>query len=459
VTGTSVAAFEPQADPGRLPFVKLRPGPGRSANEVHGHQRGRLNRAVIEAVAELGYDAVTVRRVATAAGVSTRTFYQHHSSLDHCLESGYALVVNELLSELDRARVGASGGEASARRLIEAFVAKLTGDPQAARLMLVEAESAGPAMAVEAQRAIRLLGERIAIGIGFDTGGSKLPPLLVDGLGTGVLGVARSHLLGERLAELSSPGLVGALASWALAHHDSSAAQLHELDRLVNRRAAEATLAAPVSSSNADPAGGEGAAASGERSLLLTAALKLAAGGAGSLNVASISSTAGLSKRAFCRHFPSVDDCLVEALETRSSTAFARAERNAVAGATPSRRAYRVVSSLYADLAGGHALSGASLSGLRLAGRRGADARERLTAHVARLLGRASGLPANGGVASVASAAALWSAIEAHGADRGAAAFDRTPHTGALAYLALVPLFGNADAIAAVRDENTSGEA
>ena len=48
-------------------YPKLRPGPGRSAEDVAAHQRGRLQEAMVELVAEHGYNAVAVAALSNRA--------------------------------------------------------------------------------------------------------------------------------------------------------------------------------------------------------------------------------------------------------------------------------------------------------------------------------------------------------------------------------------------------------
>jgi AcrR family transcriptional regulator len=53
------------------PFSKLRPGPGQSASDVAADQRARIQKAMIEMVAERGYETVKIRELVLLAGVSS----------------------------------------------------------------------------------------------------------------------------------------------------------------------------------------------------------------------------------------------------------------------------------------------------------------------------------------------------------------------------------------------------
>lgn len=122
--------------------AKLKPGPGRSAREVSHHQRSRIEDAMATLVVKSGYEAVTVRELAQAAGVSTRSFYQHYADKEDCFLHTYRSTAQRLLS-------GAESVGVIARRW--------QGEPGAARLMLIEAYAAGPTVVREACRVERLI--------------------------------------------------------------------------------------------------------------------------------------------------------------------------------------------------------------------------------------------------------------------------------------------------------------
>ena len=87
----------PVKEPGRIPlpsreYERLRPGPGRSREEVAADQRDRLQRALVELVAEYGYRSLTVRTLSRRARISSGAFYKHYRSTDECFLSTYDLV-------------------------------------------------------------------------------------------------------------------------------------------------------------------------------------------------------------------------------------------------------------------------------------------------------------------------------------------------------------------------------
>src|SRR5262245_13620378 len=62
-------------------FPRLSSGPRKmEAEAVARHQRGRLEGAMVEAVARRGFGETTLRELVSLAGVSKATFYEHFKS-------------------------------------------------------------------------------------------------------------------------------------------------------------------------------------------------------------------------------------------------------------------------------------------------------------------------------------------------------------------------------------------
>lgn len=392
---------------------------------------------------EEGFASITVRGLTDRAGVSTRSLYECFPSsedvpsLEACLVHAQLLTMSELLAYLARARSGAADDEARVRRVVGALVSALADDPEAARLLLAELPGAGPTATRQARRAWRLIGEQLAESAGLDPRRADLPPHHIAGLGAGVLGVGRARLLAGRLNDLRSPDMAESLSRWVLSLRDVPTARLRQLDRRAACRAAEAELAAPVPSSKC-PAKEEGVdARAGDRALLRAAARRLAADrGRRDLRVEKVCALAGLSRGCFNRCFEDVEDCLVEAIEEEATAALARAS----ACVAENESTLQVVASLSIGLAR------PGVASLAQCGERGLRSREILIAHTAGLLdARLPRVPIGWGSTAAASAAALWGVIEAEVDEEGI-----RPSPSGRAYLALAPLTGPTEAIAAL---------
>src|SRR4051794_6931013 len=77
-------------------FPRLTSGPGGiGRRHTERHQRGRLEGAMVAAVAQHGYPETTVSELVGLAGVSKSTFYEHFASKEECFLRTFETVVNE----------------------------------------------------------------------------------------------------------------------------------------------------------------------------------------------------------------------------------------------------------------------------------------------------------------------------------------------------------------------------
>lgn len=323
----------------RAPYAKLKPGPGRSAAEVARHQRVRIHSAMVEIVAEHGYEAVTLRGLAQAAGVSTRAFYQHYSSKHDCFWSVHQLIVRRLLRSAGSAQAGLHDPRDRIRHAVQAIVREWDRNPRAARLMLIDAQTAGPDALMRVRKANRSIGASL-----FERGSvseALIPPLFVEGVIAGITAVVRSRLLGQKEVPLRDSR--DELTRWALSYQDSTALEIAALNFIPRRRGMQ--LSSPVSSSR-----GEEDGASTPRSnlaLLLSSTSKLAATEKqGSVTLEKILATAGVSRRSFNDHFEDLDDVLIAAEELHAQAALVHARHASGNGLTAEGSVYRIVSAL-----------------------------------------------------------------------------------------------------------------
>ena len=91
---SKVKALPWRGDP--LPRGRHKMAPG----TVRSSQRQRLLRAIVECVADRGFEATTVSMVVATARVSSNAFYEHFSDKTDCFLQACDEVAGELLSEL-----------------------------------------------------------------------------------------------------------------------------------------------------------------------------------------------------------------------------------------------------------------------------------------------------------------------------------------------------------------------
>jgi AcrR family transcriptional regulator len=192
-------------------YPKLRPGPHGSAQEgVASNQRARLYRAMIEVVATRGYEASTAVELCALAGVSKRALYQRFpGGKQECFLATYNIIVRR--AEMRILAAGRCGPDvpAGAGRLerlgavVEAFAYEVAADPNAARLVLVEAFDAGPAALARTERTRQQVERVISWSLREDSDASAPSPLIVKRIVADGARVVRAHLLDGRAAELA----------------------------------------------------------------------------------------------------------------------------------------------------------------------------------------------------------------------------------------------------------------
>ncbi len=287
---------------------------------------------MVELVAEHGYGAVPVARLAKHAGVSKRDFYKHFASKEECFLATYDIIVKRSL----RGVLGAVEGEDDWRERLRlgfrAFAGQIADHPEAARLALVEVFAVG-AIAVEPVRRTNQAFEAL-LADACAGESDRLPRLLVKGIVAGCGLVARARLLSGRQGQ---PALDGdELIEWGLSLCDDDAVRLRGL------RAAGASprpAVAEVPLSKAPPGD--------ERALILVATERLARReGYATLTVSRVRAAAGVSRRGFDTHFVGVADCFRATLGNLSSRALATAEPSFLTADSWASGVHRMIAAL-----------------------------------------------------------------------------------------------------------------
>lgn len=119
------------------------------------NQRERIVTALVDTVAERGYNATTVAHITKAASVSRRTFYEHFSSKDECFVAAYDTVMEQLRERVSEGIEGAEDWPYAVKAGIGAMLAFLATNPHLARLCMVEALVAGPVVVERYDAAIQ----------------------------------------------------------------------------------------------------------------------------------------------------------------------------------------------------------------------------------------------------------------------------------------------------------------
>jgi AcrR family transcriptional regulator len=166
----------PEEELGPLPAGRH----GFSREQVAHNQRERLIAGLATAVAEHGYNEVTITHITKAAKVSRRVFYANFESKEECFLAAFDVVVAHV-RELIAAAVGAAPdwphqAIAAARESL----AFLASEPDLARLCLVEAQGAGAAVAARFLAAVGELVPPLERGREERSDERPLPPTTED---------------------------------------------------------------------------------------------------------------------------------------------------------------------------------------------------------------------------------------------------------------------------------------
>jgi AcrR family transcriptional regulator len=412
-------------------YPKLKPGPGLSTEDVAAHQRGRLREAMVELVAEHGYNGFAVATLSNRASVSKRDFYKHFAGKEECFLATYDSIVNHSV----RGILAAAEGEEEWRERLRlgslAFAGQIAGSPDAARLALVEVFAAGPIAVEPMLRTRRLFEALVAKNLAFADGPPRLPRLVVKGIVAGGGRMAQARLLSGHVREPVLDG--GELLEWALSFRDDDVVRLRGLG----------VAGAPL------PAAAAEMPLADERALILAATARLASeGGYATLTVPRVRATAGVSRRSFDSHFEGVTDCFLATLEMLGGRTLAAAAPLYLTADDWASGVHRMIAGLCRHLACDPAfpeIFSPSLEAIQW--------RSEMTARLATMLRR--GAPPEqqpSGFAAEASVGAIWGVIHHFVAiGRGAQLPIAAPM---LSYLALAPALGGAAAVDVILAEN-----
>jgi AcrR family transcriptional regulator len=205
-------------------------GPRRLPGDlVRAIQRERLLVGMLRAVSELGYRTTNVQDVIERAGVSRPTFYEHFSNKDDCFLAAFDTASQRLHDQV--ASAADAGGEVWRDRLRGAFDALLSfaiAEPEAARMVIVEARAATPDAAL---RRVALLD---SFATCIDTNVRKLLPagtthsaVTASGVVGGVESLLYARINKNQMDDL--PALLPSLMYFAVLPYEGHLAASEEL--------------------------------------------------------------------------------------------------------------------------------------------------------------------------------------------------------------------------------------
>lgn len=170
--------------------------------EVIRDQRERLLAAVPGVVAERGYEATSVADIVKAAAVSRNAFYKNFGDKQECFAAAHEIGHERLFDLLTQPCEPDATSEERVQRTLGAALDALASEPAVARLLFVEAPSAGDGIALRYHEWLQRYGTLLrAVVPGMPPKSSPVPEVegvIVGGIASRIA----SEVLQDRAAQL-----------------------------------------------------------------------------------------------------------------------------------------------------------------------------------------------------------------------------------------------------------------
>jgi AcrR family transcriptional regulator len=188
-------------------------------DEVLRDQRERLLDAVPRVVAERGYEAMSVADIVKAAAVSRNAFYKNFSDKQECFATAHDAGHERLFEVLVQRCEDGATIEERVERSLAAGLSAVASEPDMARLLFVEAPSAGEEIALRYHEWLRRYGTLLRAAAP-DLPPQSIPGPEVEGVIVGGIAsrIASEVLHGQtaRLRDLTAPLVEYVLAFYRL---------------------------------------------------------------------------------------------------------------------------------------------------------------------------------------------------------------------------------------------------
>jgi AcrR family transcriptional regulator len=184
-----------------------------SRDLIESHQRERVLEAATGVFAKRGYPNTTIDHIVAAARVGVGSFYALFDGKEDC----FAQVFDRII-ELGRARImqaipADASWEEQARSALRALLDLIAEEPHAARIALVEVQTAGPESLARYEDLLESLIPVLRKGRSLTPVGAELPDTFEDATIAGVAWLLHQRLVGGDLDDVQQllPDLVGIL--------------------------------------------------------------------------------------------------------------------------------------------------------------------------------------------------------------------------------------------------------
>jgi AcrR family transcriptional regulator len=420
-------------------------------------QRERVVGAMIDLSARRGYPRVGIADVCSLAGVSNATFYEQFPSKEECFCAAHRSCVERVFGGIRAPVAGDGEWPDRVRPALAGLFEAVRKDPDAARVLFIEALARGPMIRAESEQARSAL-ERATERLLQRTPGEgetvDLPPLAM----IGALRHLISHHLRNRAEDLLPPLLEDG-PTWVQSFARPSAREAWSTSRAAVIDVPGEHLVPATWTPARLRAGRHGLAASAvarsQRARLIQATAELVlTEGYENTRVVDIVARARVAKPTFYRYFTDRKDVLLEAQQTAICCILERCEEAYFSVEPWPERVWRCLETLIAMIARNPAMAHASLVACYAAGGAAIREGEGLSRPFARFLQEGYGwrpqartLPP---LCARASAGAIFEIVRRCVADHEVARLAR--RLPQFTYIAIAPFAGAEEAIALVEE-------
>ena len=174
------------------------------------NQRERIITALVDTVAERGYNATTVAHITKTASVSRRTFYEHFADKEACFLAAYDMVADHIRASMRAAAESFGDWPQQVRAALATMLRFLAAEPELARLTMIEPVAAGGEIAARHRASMQGFVEILKAGRPEHSGERPLPEATEETLVGGIVSLIVREISAGRTAQLEEllPDLV-----------------------------------------------------------------------------------------------------------------------------------------------------------------------------------------------------------------------------------------------------------
>ena len=419
-------------------------------------QRERLIEAIVELAGEHGYQSLSIAQISARAGVSSATFYEQFEDREDCLLAAYRALTERTLQRMQTS-LQENEWASAVRPAFTELLRSVQADPDAGRVMFVEALAGGPRV----REAVRKNLDGMEQSAELLLEGAPPRGVTLDIPGRALIGAVRHvvsrHLRAhneDRLPRLTED-VLASMACYAVPQaagrwSTGPEALLAAAPALSARSFSQELERLPRGRHGLPP----GAVVRSQRARIFqaTAAVTMEKGYANA-TVAEIVAAAGVAKEAFYRHFADKEEAFLAAQEAPNQQILDALVRSYFSADDWPERVWRALRTLLALAAANPVMSHLRLVECYSAGPTAAQRGEEITRSFTIFLEEGfrqreegAGLPR---LVPQAIAGGVFEIVQHEVAEGRTAELPR--RLPQLAYIAIAPFLGPAEAIARVR--------